>query len=247
MEPCSGTLEEKDLRPGEFVQLEKVCRIGEALQSIKYLLRAPKFINSSQVPIVVFLHGSSARGNDLDKVRRFGLPRVLAIDSKISDICMYTVAPLCPTKVEWKDPAMCSLVICLLDYICCSLNTVDKSRVYCTGISMGGLGTWMLAARNPRWFAALAPICGGGSPVYARLLTQVPFYFFHSEDDNVVGVEETDRLVAALLAEDAVDVKYTRYTHSPDPSAHSWMVGHNCWDKAYSDLDFWEWLFSKRL
>ncbi len=105
----------------------------------------------------------------------------------------------------------------------------------------------MMVARNPGKWAASIPMCGGGNAVYAKLVKDVPFWFFHSEDDNVIGVEETDRLVAALKDE-AAEVKYTRYHESKEyPAAQDWMVGHNVWHKAYNDKATWTWLFSHKL
>ena len=238
---------------GQLKELSKEYILpGEALsRRIQFLLWAPPDPNvnpsTTTLPLVLFLHGSSARGDSLATVREFALPKLLISESHVSKLPMYCVCPLCPKGTEWKDPVMCSLLIALMNDIRDSLGNVDQSKVYCTGVSMGGLGTWMLGARNPRRFAALAPICGGGQTVYARILAAIPIYFFHSEDDNVVGVEETDRLVEALRKENAVEVRYTRYTNSPDPAAKKWMVGHNCWDKAYSDPEFWAWLFSKQI
>jgi predicted peptidase len=124
---------------------------------------------------------------------------------------------------------------------------VDRRRVYLTGVSMGGLGTWMLASRDPGRFAALVPICGGGSPVFAPLVKHIPCWFFHSSEDNVIGVEETDALVQAMQREEAVDVRYTRYVECPDPAAHTWMVGHNSWTRTYAQPALWAWLLKQSL
>ena len=201
---------------------------------------------STRIPLVVFLHGSSARGS-IDKLRAFAIPKILDEDSAIDLLSQAIVlSPLCPSGVEWNHPLICYTLKELISHICESC-AVDTTRIYLTGISMGGLGTWMLAARNPDMFAALVPICGGGSPVYARLVKHIPIHFFHSADDNVVAVEETDRLVAALRSEGVGEdtVLYTRYNESTVPAAKSWMVGHNCWDKAYASRELWEWLLSQ--
>jgi predicted peptidase len=241
------------MHPGQQIEFVKdfvvsTGKAGPVKRCIKFLFCVPKGYDpaATSVPLVLFLHGSSARGDNFDGVSAFALPKLLNSDHFVSELDMFVVSPLCPKGIEWKDPVMCSLLIALLDDICSSIHNIDKTRIYCTGLSMGGLGTWMLAARNPERFAALAPICGGGAPVYARILSRIPIHFFHSEEDNVVSVLDTDLLVDALRKENAVDVRYTRYTHSPDPSAHTWMVGHNCWDKAYSDPEFWQWFLSRQ-
>jgi predicted peptidase len=81
---------------------------------------------------------------------------------------------------------------------------------------MGGLGSWMLAARNPSFFAAMIPMCGGGSPVYAKLLAHMPIWFVHAENDNVISVNETDALVKALKDEGCNDIQYSRYQECND-------------------------------
>lgn len=248
----AGELPARDLtRAGPLVEFEKEYHLqykrDTVIRSMKYLIKYPNHSDSDPVPLVLFLHGSSARGDNFDNVTPFALPKLLVQNRDVSNLNMCAVIPLCPKGIEWKDPILCLLLMALVNDVSASVSNIDTARIYCTGISMGGLGTWMLAARNPTRFAALAPICGGGAPVYARLLAHIPIHFFHSIEDNVVGVEETDRLVAALRTENASEVLYTRYTHSPDPSAKQWMVGHNCWDKAYSDMTFWQWLFSKSL
>jgi len=104
----------------------------------------------------------------------------------------------------------------------------------------------MLAARNPTLFAALVPICGGGQGVYARLLKDLAIWFFHSVDDNVVSVQDTDKLYAALLKEGATNILYDRLEDSPAQAAQDWMIGHNCWDYAYTKREMWEWLFRQK-
>jgi predicted peptidase len=105
----------------------------------------------------------------------------------------------------------------------------------------------MLAARNPSYFAAMIPMCGGGSTVYAKLLSHMPIWFAHAVNDNVISVNETDALVKALKDEGGQDIQYSRYEESNDASAQAWMIGHNVWDTAYRDRVLWNWLFSKSL
>ena len=112
---------------------------------------------------------------------------------------------------------------------------------------MGGLGSWVLAAKSrSNTFAAVSPMCGGGSPIYARLLKDTPIWFYHSAEDNVVGVEETEALYAALLKEGSTVAHFTRYSSCPEPAAQEWMIGHNCWSRTYRNKEFWAWLLSQR-
>ena len=131
----------------------------------------------------------------------------------------------------------------------------DKDRVYVTGNSMGGYGTWALAAAEPRRFAAIVPICGGvkpprGFPVaengrvsgpgdpyvdVAKAIGALPVWAFHGADDWLVAVGETRSIIAALRA-NGNDAKYTEYAH----------VGHRSWDRAYADPDLFGWLARQR-
>lgn len=155
--------------------------------------------NYADLPLLVYLHGSSARGSSCDPALGSALPRLLShaaslvtdggvhmarspthqpfLSDQMSALRLpcIVLSPVCPNGMEWKSPSMCGAIMELIDLVISSFS-LDKNRLYLTGISMGGLGTWMLAARNPDRFAAIIPICGGGSPVYARLLKNVPWY-----------------------------------------------------------------------
>ena len=165
---------------------------GMILKSIKCLVYAPKHYNESNfdsLPLVVFLHGASARGADFSNLKQTGLPAILSNENSSNctrsvetqpesvgiDLSALVLSPLCPAGLEWKSADVCAMVSALIDATVTSFSA-DKRRIYLTGISMGGLGSWMLAARYPTKFAALVPMCGGGSPVYARLLKDVPMY-----------------------------------------------------------------------
>mmetsp|Transcript_24449 Transcript_24449/g.40460 ORF Transcript_24449/g.40460 Transcript_24449/m.40460 type:complete len:281 (-) Transcript_24449:785-1627(-) len=147
------------------------------------------------------------------------------------------VSPLCPPGTEWAKAPMTKALFSLMDEIMANSDLpIDPLRIYLTGISMGGLGAYMLCVRQPHRWAAVAPICGGGRPLFAPLCERVPFWFFHSEEDNVIGVEETKNLAKVVPG-----ARFTRYLHSPDPAARTWMVGHNCWDRTYRGCALWRW------
>ena len=204
----------------------------------------------SLVPLVVFLHGASSRHeSDMSAALAWALPheiRDAEANGSIPPPSVALLTPLCPRRTEWKKPLIAAAVLSLIESVCTRLSTVvDRSRVYLTGVSMGGLGCWELGARRPDLFAALIPICGGGSPVYAPLLRHMPCWFFHSAEDNVVACADTDALVHALHATGAIDVRYTRYACCPEPAAQEWMVGHNAWSRSYAMGDLWTWLLAQ--
>ncbi len=112
---------------------------------------------------------------------------------------------------------------------------VDKDRVYVTGLSMGGFGTWSLAGFSPDRFAALAPICGGGDPNTVRRFAHVPVWVFHGAKDPVVPLAASEKMVEALKKAKG-NVKVTIY-----PEA-----GHDSWSEAYANSELYEWLLQQK-
>ena len=122
----------------------------------------------------------------------------------------------------------------LLDFIE-KKYSIDPTRRYVGGLSMGGMGTFELVARNPDYFAAAFPICGRGNSKWANLLKSTPFWIFHGEDDGVVSVDFSRKMHEALSAEKA-SVRLTIYPE----------VNHNSWDNAFAEPDLMHWLFSNK-
>jgi predicted peptidase len=112
---------------------------------------------------------------------------------------------------------------------------VDKERIYVTGLSMGGYGTWALAAYSPNRFAALVPICGGGDPSTARRLSHIAIWDFHGAKDSTVPIEQSERMVEALKKSGS-DVKFTVYP----------QAGHDSWTEAYNTPELYEWLLQQK-
>ena len=177
-------------------------------------------------PLILFLHGAGERGSDLNRVKVHGPPKIV---EQQKDFPFVVVSPQCPAG-QWWDPFALNA---LLDDVIKN-HQVDVSRVYLTGLSMGGFGTWDLAARTPERFAAIVPICGGGNPsVAAFRLRDVPAWVFHGDADPVVPVRLSDEMVEALKKGGA-NVKYTRYPG----------VGHDAWTETYNNEALYEWLLS---
>jgi predicted peptidase len=116
-----------------------------------------------------------------------------------------------------------------------SHEAVDPARIYLTGLSMGGYGTWDLAARQPERFAAILPICGGGDEATAPRLAKLPIWCFHGDADTVVPVERSRTMIAAVRAAGGSP----KYSELPG-------VGHDSWTPAYRDPAVLDWLFAKR-
>lgn len=199
--------------------------------SLDYLIAMPKGYDpdGDPAPLLLFLHGAGERGDDLDKIKLHGPPKMI---ENGHDFPAIVVSPQCPVGTWWTDHV--ELLSALLDKLE-EQHNIDKDRVYVTGLSMGGYGTFALAAHQPERFAAAVPICGGGSWLEARKLTRLPAWVFHGDADTVIPADESRHMVKYMNARAGEHAKLTIYPG----------VGHNSWDKAYSDKAMWAWLFEQ--
>jgi predicted peptidase len=197
---------------------------------LNYLAFLPKSYSSKGegVPLIVFLHGSGERGTDIEKVKAWGPP---AIAEKNGDFPFMVVSPQLAEGESWHALALKGM----LDEVLAKYN-VDKRRVYLTGLSLGGYGAWDLASRYPDYFAAVAPICGGGIARTVGAMRAVPTWVFHGKLDDAVPEEESARMVDALKAAGG-NVKYTML-----PEA-----GHiEAWVHAYDKAGLFDWFLEQR-
>jgi predicted peptidase len=195
-----------------------------------YLLYLPKDYGKDdrRWPLMLFLHGAGERGEDLKAVKVHGPPKLIDQGKEFPFIVL---SPQCPADSWWDSDVLHAL---LTDII--AKYRVDEHRVYCTGLSMGGYGTWDLAIKYPKLFAAIAPICGGaGSGPAVCKIKDVPVWTFHGDKDTTVPMAETEYLVKRLK-ECGGNVKFTVYPG----------VGHDSWVKAYNDQALYEWFLSQR-
>jgi predicted peptidase len=203
-------------------------------------------------PVVLFLHGAGERGTDGLRATQIGAGS--AIRANPERVPAIVVFPQAPPDERWIG-APADAAIEALDRTMAEFSG-DPDRVYLTGLSMGGYGSWHLALAHPDRFAALAPVCGGIVPAgtatstrrspftegaadpyafTAQALRHLPVWIFHGTDDTVVLPSESRKMHEALVAAGA----NVRYTELPG-------VGHNAWDSAYGDAKFWQWLFEQR-
>ena len=189
--------------------------------SYRYLVALPD--GPGPWPLLLFLHGSGERGANLEALKRHGPPRLMAEGRTFPYVVL---APQCPRGRWWSAEALEALV----DH---ALQTwpIDPTRVWLTGISMGGYGAWSLAVRCPERLAALVPICGGGKAREARRLRDLPTWAFHGARDDSVPVGESVTMVEAVNRAGG----QARLTVYPD-------LGHDCWTRAYADPELWTWL-----
>jgi predicted peptidase len=199
---------------------------------LNYLLFLPKGYGEDQQqkwPLILFLHGAGERGDDLELVKIHGIPKIA---EQREDFPFIAVSPQC-SKFSWWTAELDALNA-LLDEVM-KEYAVDTDRIYLTGLSMGGFGTWLLAMAYPERFAAIAPICGGGDPQKAFILKDVPTWVFHGAQDQTVPLERSEEMVNALK-ECGGDVRFTVY-----PEA-----GHDSWTETYDNPELYEWFLKHK-
>ena len=205
--------------------------------SVNYLLYLPKSYDAKAAkkwPLILFLHGAGERGTDVARVAIHGPPKLAKNKQEFEFII---VSPQCPSGQRWDN----DVLLALLDDVAAS-HKVDAGRVYLTGLSMGGYGSWSLGLAHPDRFAAMAPICGGGDPVAALLpdpkkqaaLRSLPIWVFHGAKDPVVRLTESERMVDAVKRAGCKDVQLTVY-----PEAQ-----HDSWTETYNNPKLYEWFLA---
>ncbi len=203
------------------------------MSEIKYLVQVPEGYDPAgpPLPLIFFLHGAGERGDDLAQVLAHGPPMLIAQGRR--KFPAIVVSPQCPKDRWWgyeSEPLLQVLAQVKADY------RVDPKRVYLTGCSMGGYGAIALAARDPKQFAAVVAVCGGGNYFDALRLSRTPFWGFHGGKDPLIPVEESKRMVEIIKAHGG----QARLTLYPD-------AGHDAWTAAYDDEALWTWLFQQHL
>ena len=194
----------------------------------KYLKYLPEGYDvKKKFPLLLFLHGGGERGNNLEQATKHGPPKLIRQGKQFPFI---VVSPQCPKGSRWSAEGLDAM----LDDII-GKHAVDESRIYCTGLSMGGHGTWALGGLNPKRFAALVPICGSGSRSDARQIGKTPVWVFHGAKDRVVPLSESQRMVDALKRRGG-EPKFTIY-----PEAK-----HDSWTETYNNPKLYEWLLSHK-
>ena len=199
------------------------------VHTIRYVVfLPPNYASSSRKwPLILFLHGAGERGDNLQRVSKHGPPKI--VGSGKMDLPFIVVAPQCPKGSWWSDREQLNDLSRLVSDLEKNYR-IDNRRIYLTGLSMGGYGTWYLAAYDPDRFAAIAPICGGGSQRDAGRIKDIPTWVFHGARDNVVPIPKSDEMVKALRAAGGKP-KYTIYP----------QAGHDSWTATYENPDLYQW------
>ena len=197
---------------------------------VRYLLHLPRGYGRGRKrwPLILFLHGAGERGSRLSMVKKHGPPKLIEAGRELPFI---VVSPQCP-KEQWWSPDVLSA---LLDEIVANY-AVDEGRIYLTGLSMGGRGTWTLATACPERFAAIAPVCGWCEPFAASRLKDMPTWVFHGAKDPIVPVAKSRDMYGAMKAAGSRKARLTIYLDA----------GHDSWTETYENPKLYAWLLRHR-
>lgn len=200
---------------------------SDCFYNFNYLEYLPaNFDKNKKYPLVFFLHGAGERGDDPELIALHGYLQY--VREERAEYPFIIIAPQCPDGKYWG--CFTESLLGFLDYICEKLP-IDKSRVYLTGLSMGGTETYMLAMAAPERFAAIAPVCGSGICWYAGALKDIPTYIFHGDCDTVIPITESTTMLKNINLSGG-NAKIEIYNG----------VGHNAWDFAYKGDKLYNWM-----
>ncbi len=217
--------------PGKQVE-QNFVQSGKVLS--RYQLFLPKFYKSKKEapdkawPLIIFLHGRGESYGPLSFVKKWGVPRIADRDPNFQFIA---VSPQCPGDDHWKEDTQQEVLSKLLTDVLERYN-VDSKRVYLTGLSMGGYGSWRFAARESHRLAAVVPVCGGGRLEDAPTLKDLPIWAFHGDKDTVIPILRSQEMVDAIKKAGGTKIKFTSLEG----------FGHNSWSATYADPGLYSWL-----
>jgi predicted peptidase len=219
--------------------------IGASGDTLNYRQLVSDYGMNSKYPLVIFLHGSGERGDDNEAQLKWGVMN-FASDRIMKMYRPIVIAPQCPKNMTWSNfsyrdmslqssPAKPMKLLIELIKQAISNLPVDTNRIYITGLSMGGFGTYDAITRYPDLFAAAVPVCGAGDTSFAQKISHIPIWIFHGALDGTVNPANSYNMAEALTRVGA----HPGFTVYPE-------TGHFAWIAAYSDPMMMEWMFSKR-
>lgn len=242
-------------QPGAKPDMEKLLAkhtLAKDKANLPYRLLKPDGYDKDgkdRYPLVVFLHGAFGRGTDNKSQLRSGVDEFVKDATRKKHPCFLAV-PQCPSDKKWVEVGLfdarrnlplaasptepSAMVLDLVDSLCNEYR-VDKDRIYVTGWSMGGYGTWDLISRRPDLFAAAMPLSGGGDPAQAEKIAKLPIWVFHGELDPMAPVDRSRDMIAAIKKAGG-EPKYTEYK----------SASHDIWSTTYKDDEVLDWLFAQK-
>jgi predicted peptidase len=221
----SFTLHGQEQKVSRFEKKQFEKEITQTVKLNYLLYLSSTYQENEKWPLLIFLHGDGAQ-RDINLIRTYGPPKLIEEGRDFPFVCL---APQLPGDVHWDPDALYALTQEIINEY-----SIDENRIYLTGLSRGGFGTWEFAVSYPDLFAAVAPVCARGISGIERI-KDIPIWIFHGELDPGVPVQDSKLLYEELIAVDA-DVRITIY---PD-------LGHDIWDRVYTDELFWGWLLDQK-
>jgi predicted peptidase len=208
--------------------------LGRDKVKLKYILTTPSNFDKEKesLPLIVFLHGAGERGDDIEKLKVYCVPKLFCENPDRERVI--TLSPQCHSEKTWYD--FKNEVLSLIDQISEEYN-VDKARISLCGISMGGFGTWEIAMSARGKFSAIAPICGGGMSWRAWYVNNLPIRVYHGKRDDIVPIAFSQMMVDAVRAQGNKELDFTVYDD----------LGHCCWDRAFEETDLISWLANSKI
>jgi predicted peptidase len=243
---AAETTDVSPLAESMFIAKSHTASNGDVL--LYRFLEPEQLADNQNYPLVIFLHGAGERGDDNLAQLKHGLSELCTAERRKQFPC-FVIAPQCPPGQRWADidwtkpevqaPSKISrsleLTFEVVDRLISELP-IDPTRIYITGLSMGGYGSWDALSRRPGFFAAAMPICGGGDPATADAIRHIPIACFHGELDKAVSPDKSRKMIEALRKSGATPI----YVEYPG-------VGHDSWTQTYAEDKNWSWLFNQRL
>lgn len=225
---------------------EELFTNGQKEQLPYRLLYPANYDAAKKYPLVLFLHGAGSQGNDNSR-QLAEVPAMLRLAAAGDKYACFVLAPQCPKDDAWalfpeyplsytaKEQSRASrLSLEIVDSLIQKLS-IDRDRIYVTGLSLGGEGTFDIITRRPHFFAAAVPVCGIADHTKAALMKSTPLWIFHGDEDEINSVEYSRAMVKALREEGAPP-RYTEYKG----------VKHDSWTRAYQEPELLEWIFQQR-
>lgn len=238
---CGGSMTQLNAQSSLFSYEEYTNGAGDTLN---YRQLISDYDPVSKYPLVIFLHGSGERGNDNEAQLKWGVMN-FASSQNMKMHPSIVIAPQCPKNKRWANflsedmsfqstpTKQMKLLKELIDQSIKNLP-VDTSRIYITGLSMGGFGTFDAISRYPNLFTAAVPVCGGGDVTKSDRIYHIPIWIFHGALDGAVDPILSQKMVEALTKSGG----HPGYTQYPE-------TGHFSWIAAYSDAMMMDWLYSQ--
>jgi predicted peptidase len=227
---------------------EKFIYTNHNGEKLPYRLLYPASYNAhKKYPLVLFLHGAGSQGDD-NESHLNEVPQMLLDASSQSKYSCFVLAPQCPKEDAWvwfpkyplctsaNEPSRASrLTFEIMDSLVHTLS-IDPQRIYVTGLSLGGEGTFDMITRRPHFFAAAVPVCGIADTGKVDLMKSTPIWIFHGDSDDINPVDYSRNMVKALRQHGAIPI-YTEYVG----------VKHDAWTRAYQEPKLLDWIFVQRL